>query len=164
MEKPELIAGLKQALERGYSLEQAMQSFKNAGYGSRDVEDSARSLRGVLSTIPLTVPLAEPQPPQAPKIPIKPSVQAVYSQQTKPQQLQQAQRSQAFGTLQPPQATAQPVQKTVYRQPKAPRRKTGLIISLIVILLILVGALVVTLFAKEQVVGWIETLLEKIGI
>ena len=176
MEKPELVAGLKHALERGYSLDQAIQSFKNAGYNSQDVEDSARNLHGVFSTMPTLASPAEPQPPQAPQIPIKPPVQAAYSEQAKsaqqpktqqlPQQMQPKtqQLPQTPHSLQPPQAPPQPVQKTAYQQPKAPRKKTGLIIFLIIILLILIGALIVTLFAKEQVVGLIETLLEKIGI
>ena len=50
MEKLEVIGGLKNAIERGYSLEKAKQSFLNAGYNPRDVEDSANSLKaGVLT-------------------------------------------------------------------------------------------------------------------
>jgi len=52
MEKKEIISGLKQAVERGYSLEQAKQSFLNAGYAPEDVEDSAKSMGGVLSQMP----------------------------------------------------------------------------------------------------------------
>jgi hypothetical protein len=44
MEKGDIIAGLKQALSRGDPLEKAKQSFINAGYSKKDVEDSANSL------------------------------------------------------------------------------------------------------------------------
>jgi len=55
MEKPEIIAGIKQAIERGYSLEQAKKSFLNAGYNPKDVEDSSRALGGISTKIP-TIP------------------------------------------------------------------------------------------------------------
>ena len=51
-ENSEIIAGLKNAVERGSTLEQAKQSFLNAGYSEQDVEDSARSLGGVISEMP----------------------------------------------------------------------------------------------------------------
>ena len=48
-EKLEIVGGLKAALERGWSLEQAKQSLLNAGYNPRDIEDSSRALNsGVL--------------------------------------------------------------------------------------------------------------------
>ncbi len=37
--------GLKQAIEKGESLESAMLSFYNAGYNKIDIEDSARALQ-----------------------------------------------------------------------------------------------------------------------
>lgn len=41
MEKPEIVGGLRNALERGASLESAKRSFVTAGYNAKDVEDSA---------------------------------------------------------------------------------------------------------------------------
>ncbi len=41
MEKSDIIAGLRSALNRGYSLDFAKKSFINAGYNSSDIEDSA---------------------------------------------------------------------------------------------------------------------------
>ncbi len=54
MERQEITAGLKNALERGYSLELAVQSFINAGYNRQDAEDSAKSLsrEGIIHNIP----------------------------------------------------------------------------------------------------------------
>ena len=51
MEKEEIIAGIKQAIERGYSLEQAKRSFINAGYSFVDAEDSAGALTGIAGKI-----------------------------------------------------------------------------------------------------------------
>lgn len=42
--RPEITAGLKNAVERGYPLEFAKQSFINAGYSKQDVDDSAKSI------------------------------------------------------------------------------------------------------------------------
>ena len=42
--KEEIMPGLKSAIERGSSLESAMQSFINAGYSEVDVKDAAESL------------------------------------------------------------------------------------------------------------------------
>jgi len=80
MQKPEIIGGLKTAIERGSSLEQAKNSFKNAGYNPQDVEDSAANLDfGVLSMHQNSaktqedsaLPLSTPSAPQG-NIPSKP--------------------------------------------------------------------------------------------
>jgi len=52
MPKEEIIAGLKQAITRGYSLELAKQSFINAGYNSKEVEEASSSLGGVITEFP----------------------------------------------------------------------------------------------------------------
>lgn len=52
MQKEEISYGLKQAVEKGESLEKAKKSFINAGYSQQDVEDSAKALDGVLSLMP----------------------------------------------------------------------------------------------------------------
>ena len=67
MTKEEILAGLKQAIERGESLEQAKQSFINAGYNPRDVEEAAASFEGVLTEYPKPAfhhqtPLSRQQP------------------------------------------------------------------------------------------------------
>ena len=54
MQKSEIAAGLKSAIQRGESLEQAKQSFINAGYNKADIEDSAKLLGGVISEMPIT--------------------------------------------------------------------------------------------------------------
>ncbi|MBM3233345.1 hypothetical protein FJZ18_04230 [Candidatus Pacearchaeota archaeon] len=44
--KDEIIAGIKNGLERGESLDQAMQTFINAGYKSVEIREAANSLTG----------------------------------------------------------------------------------------------------------------------
>jgi hypothetical protein len=89
-EKPEIISGLKNSIERGYSLELSMQSFINAGYSRQDVQDSARALGGPImpqqpiSPINSTRPL-EQQKQQLPQMSLDKSTE----QQFIPQQARQ---------------------------------------------------------------------------
>lgn len=41
----DLLEGLKVAISKGETLQQAMQSFYNAGYDKRDIEESAKALQ-----------------------------------------------------------------------------------------------------------------------
>lgn len=65
--KEDIVAGIKNAIERGYSLEQAKTSFINAGYNVRDVEEAASSLTGVITELPQIQQIPE-QIQQVPKI------------------------------------------------------------------------------------------------
>jgi len=42
----DIIAGLKNAVERGYSLEQAKQSLRNSGYSEGDITEASNYLSG----------------------------------------------------------------------------------------------------------------------
>ncbi len=44
MVNEEILQGLRIAIQRGYSLEQAMMSFWNAGYENKEIEEAARAL------------------------------------------------------------------------------------------------------------------------
>lgn len=57
--KEEIIGGLKNALERGSSLDSAAQSFINAGYNPSDVNEAARALSQGASSI-ITTPQSLP--------------------------------------------------------------------------------------------------------
>ena len=75
MQRPEIVAGIKNAIERGYSIPLAIQSFISAGYNVKDVEDSARVLGGSvlkpeeLSGVPVQSPplSIQSQPQQLPQ-------------------------------------------------------------------------------------------------
>jgi len=49
--KGEIYAGLKNALERGSSLEEAIQTFINAGYNPREVREAGKMISGEVSDI-----------------------------------------------------------------------------------------------------------------
>ncbi len=127
-EKPEIVAGLKNAVERGYPLQQAIQSFINSGYNRQDVLDSANIINAsVISKMPATP--AEAIKPEAPE-----SINALPHPSTQ-------------------QPNQQPYQQLKKQPPQLQNKKSnfGWIILLTGLLVILLGVLALFLFAKEQV-------------
>jgi len=118
VEKLDIVGGLKNALERGRSLDEVKQSFINAGYNSKDVEDSSRALNsGVLflSTSP---------------------------------------RSQ--GSV----SSYKPLEPAKKEETQKDRKGLALVIILAVILVLLVGVLLASVFAKDKILE----ILKSIGI
>lgn len=75
MARKDLVAGLRNAIERGYSLEEAKHSFISAGYNREDIEEAANFVNSGSSLIqgeekPLVKPVMSVQP-------AKPSKQGV---------------------------------------------------------------------------------------
>lgn len=68
MARQDLITALKNALERGESLQQAKLSLISAGYSQQEVEEAARALQFP----PILMPKLMPKPPEAaPKAELK---------------------------------------------------------------------------------------------
>lgn len=149
MERPEIIDGLKNAIDRGYSIEIAVSSFINAGYNRQDVLDSAKFLGGSVLAL-------EPKQRRVPQQPSQISQQQI-SQQTPPPiqpKNPQSNFSQQFPKQQPQQRFQQPaiVNVTIQNQPQAAKKKDlGMIILLVVILVVLLGVLFTVLFAGDFV-------------
>ncbi len=142
MEKEDIIQGLKNALERGYSLALAKQSFINAGYNPRDVEAAAREISGgIITEMPANQPNQQIQPVQYQN---GPQLQKSFQQLSQPNQQVQRQPLQLnqmqFQSQQPPRS-----------------RKSGLIIFLIILLLVLLGALLATIFFKDVIIEFINS-------
>ena len=51
MVRLDIVAGLKNAVERGYSLEQARQTLINSGYNLQDIEEASNYLTGGFTNI-----------------------------------------------------------------------------------------------------------------
>ncbi|MCU0642469.1 MAG: hypothetical protein MUF61_02735 [archaeon] len=60
MQKEDIIAGLKQALARGESKEEAVQSFVNAGYSAADINDAAATVLSSAQEKPKPLPQSTP--------------------------------------------------------------------------------------------------------
>lgn len=102
MTKEELAAGLRNAIEHGSSLDEAVQSFINAGYNPQDVKDAKEIVSLGASSI-IQQPkqmmahqdIPEPKPNSIPK----PSATQIVSIPSQNQQPQQQQSKQASGLM-----------------------------------------------------------------
>jgi len=79
MADKELVEGLRTALSKGESLEQAMYTFFNAGYEKSKVEEAARALvyQGQAEPMPQRQPEEMPQRPVSPQPRLKPKPQPI---------------------------------------------------------------------------------------
>lgn len=169
MADKELVEGLRTALARGESLEEAMYTFYNAGYKKEKIEEAARALV-----------YQEPQRVAEKPLPVKQYPKAVYIPQKevkveKPPQI--AQIPQGFRPLKPapqfvqktkpPAELYTPPKETLPRQivsgyekrEKPPKRKL-VIILLIVFLILLLGALVAVFIFREDLLEIFNNLLQ----
>jgi hypothetical protein len=71
----EIIAGIRNAMERGASLQQAVQSFLNAGYNAYDVREAERAISGGVSGIiyPEATVLGKHEENSLPEVPTSPT-------------------------------------------------------------------------------------------
>jgi len=141
--------GLKLAVSKGETLQQAMQSFYNAGYKKEDIESAARLLSSNVM---------QPAQPKESTIPQK--------QPILPQQLpfKSVQKVSGYGKPLPQQQfplPPTPVQKvSSYEQPQKQRNPKMIMIILVIILLIVFGgAIGWILFFKENVIEFFNSLI-----
>lgn len=164
--KEELISGLQNAVERGATLEAAVQSFINAGYNPQEVREAARNFSSGVSTMlnyspdagktfPTVLDNTNMQPNNPESNAAKGNIQTPQGSPQQPQQLQQLQqKAPAASTVQflGQQPQAQQIQP---QQPKS-NKKLFLIIFLIVWLILLAGALVSIWFFRDQLLALIK--------
>lgn len=153
--RDELVAGIKNALSRGASLESAITSFINAGYNAREVEDAANFITNGAITI-----ISSPQEGirVVSNIPEQPS--QINNQTSSPQFQARAQQNQTtFPQSQMPKDwdIMHSVQNKNISNYK--NRSRMVIISLIVLLLILIIALITTLFFWEDIFNAVNNLI-----
>ncbi|MBD3247246.1 hypothetical protein GF378_01345 [Candidatus Pacearchaeota archaeon] len=160
MVNQEIVEGLRTALGRGYSLEQAMMSFFNAGYKKEDIEEAARALY----THP-SQPLSHPgkATPKEAKKPInyKSQPMETHPQQQKTQQISKPKKmpQKAFqGAEQKKKEQGKPVDQAVdkiskYEEKTKPKGKMMTII-LIIVLIALIGALAGIFLFRETLIDF----------
>jgi hypothetical protein len=132
MVRQDIVAGIRNAIERGHSLEHAKQTMVNSGYNQQDVTEAANYLTGGLGNQELQHPPNEMD---------NGTPQLTQSSQSN-QQTQQLTTSSAT-----PQGTG--VKK---------KSNVGMIIILVSILLLLIGILVVSLLFKDNIISFFEGL------
>lgn len=127
--REDIVAGLRNALERGESLEKAVQSLINAGYNPIEVNQAAQNLsEGAISTIEGNSKFGRDEQRISQEIPRN--------------IIQQSQQKPLVAPL------------PALPQMKNTQRKThfGLIIFLIIILLILIGGLIFVIFFGQELI------------
>ncbi len=140
MVREDILGGLRVALSKGHSLQNAMQSFYNSGYKKEDIEEAARYLQ----SHNFENPQAETQQP------IKPTHQYTKYEET-------AVGAQPIPLSTQPKLSQQSgAQQT---QQQIPKKKTNAkkifwITILTIILLVLIGGLISIFLFKDIIMGW----------
>ena len=170
-----IITGLKNAIEHGESLQNAMQIMINAGYNPAEVQEASKFVGG--GTLHLQKPKSDEHltmPEQKSRLSKlafwKKRQKSKFPQTQKPAQKIPPQTQQPAQPIQqtPQQPQTQPPsQQLMQTQPKKsepltkqlkeikPKVKSHLKeIILLIILLILIGVLVATIFLKDKIIGW----------
>lgn len=145
--KDEIQAGIKNAIERGYTIDEAIQSFISAGYNPVEVKEAASTIDSNIIPIINQVksPLANSvvqnmtnnsaNPPAAKSF--NPSFQTQNSSQQQPMQ----------------QQTQPPIYNQSYQQYPKRSSKKKLVIILIIILIILVCAIVALSLSAKTILN-----------
>ena len=152
LSKDEIVAGIRNAIERGSSVEDAVQSFINAGYNPNEVEEAASAIApGSISIIEDNSAnysgSSKDNKNKAQSNP-SPSFSNQLVQQKKSEGKTVMLESQAM------QANAMDKRQEVQKQQPVQENKKGkgLTIALIIILVLLVGAIILSLIFKDQVI------------
>jgi hypothetical protein len=149
--KEEIIGGLRNALERGETIEKAMQSFVNAGYSPNEVREAAIAINPSASGLLYGQPAPSAQPttplsPQSSQSSAAPSASTV-KKASEPQSAAQPQ------SLPSQSKTALPT--TIAKTPQPKGRKVAIILAIILIILVLV--LGITLWYSKDIIAWFST-------
>lgn len=172
MQRQDIVSGLKNSVERGYSLDLAVQSFVNAGYNKQDVEDSAKVLgysgglifqSGAIqqqvsqqSSSPLQAPQNyPPQQIQPQKLPPRQNIQEI-SQAIKSPQQALLQYPLSPSPLQQNSQINIPYQGI--KKEKSWIARNWIIILLVVVLASLITGLLLSVFYKEGVVDFLKSI------
>lgn len=128
--RDDIYGGLRNALEHGTSLEQAIKSFTNAGYPEIEVREAAKALEGGSSL--LAVQQASPQAPRIPSLPPQSSTRPLRQQQ--------------------------PV-RTTFEMPKQHHRPSILVIVLSLILILSIASFVFSIIFKKEIAVFLARLI-----
>ncbi|MBM3230125.1 hypothetical protein FJZ22_00510 [Candidatus Pacearchaeota archaeon] len=127
--KEEVLGGIKNALERGISLDQAAKSFINAGYNPQDVQEAVQALGGVSGKLSPT-PLLPPQQTSISK----------------------------SAPLPPVSAPTSPTSPLVPATPEVKKGNTWryVLIGLSIVIVLLIASLIGVIAFSEQILEWLK--------
>lgn len=183
----EILSGIENAVARGYTLQQAMQSFFNAGYPKQEIEEAARQFMTTQNQKDQLTD-AEIQSQKSAeskkgfflkifggkkedkKQPLKENDIKQEKPKAEVQKIPEQKQPQKQSAQKPLLQNKQPIQKiSAYEPPKSqiqkPKRKEqgmGLVILLIIILLLLLGVLAAVILFKEDILAMFDGFLSLI--
>ncbi|MBS3090907.1 hypothetical protein J4217_00480 [Candidatus Pacearchaeota archaeon] len=152
----EILSGLRNAIERGSSLEQAIQSFINAGYNALEVRDAANSLTTGASTLTIDNSIIVNQKQVRSNQSQRPIIQSDNGDTKNPTISQSAQTIQTPVSVPQSQTPFQLEPGTAYIPKKEGHKGKGIVITLVVILIILLALLILSLVFKPQILDFIK--------
>lgn len=135
--REDIYGGLKNALERGATVEQAIQSMVNAGYNVSEVREVAGQISSAENSILESKPIVESS-----KLSTTLSTASVPTEKPAEKQKQFKQLSN---------------QQTNFKQ-IGKKKNLAKIILLIAILLVLAGILLITILFKDKIIGFLTNL------
>jgi len=132
-----IVEGIKNAVKKGESLQQAMISFHNAGYDKKEIEEAARIVQTMQVRSQISSRTLPPQAPQRQPITQNPSAKPVI------------QKNQV--------ASTNPQKVSSYGEKKSEPKKT-LIILLTILIILSLGALISIFLFKESLISFFDNL------
>lgn len=167
--REEIESGMRNALERGDTLEQAIDSFINAGYNPVEVREAANNISlGASTIVNNQIRKENPVSSQAQASSTFAKDTNIFSQQqgskqdqttsqftqTMPFRIQQPQQPQQPNLIQYPQTTQQ-IQQSPFVEKKS-SGKTAMVIILIVILAVLLAGLASLFIFSDEIMAWLK--------
>jgi len=142
----DILGAFKSAIVRGYSIEITRQTLINSGYPLQEIDEAIQVLNGIQPQELQSQPTQQVQK-------IQPIQQPIKSIQQQVQFMQPIQQQQNFSQKNIQKVSA--YENVAQKQQKSMKEKGSkiFIITLIVLLAILLGALIAVLIFKEQLVG-----------
>ncbi len=141
MVREDIVAGLRNAVERGYTLQQAKQTLLNSSYNAQEVEEAVNYLTGGVGDESFHEP-----PQSSPNL-----IQSQSSQ--RPQQIKQIHSFEQFHPLEEVHQLQQSLQQPHHK--KSPL----LLFLLILILLLLLGTMILSLLFKDSIIEFFDNML-----
>ena len=132
MVRMDLVAALRNALDRGYTLQQAKRTLISSGYGTGEIETAAKYLTGGVGTTPETMDQALQYPEEEML-----SEEEQIKQAVSPKEMRQYQPSEG------PSETKKP--------------SSWLIIFLVIVLIILLGGLALIFIFRNNIMEFIQS-------
>ncbi len=170
MPNEDIITALKNAIDKGEPLQQAIQVMISSGYDSREVQEASKFVgQGITPNLEqrpdeqlimshnkrFFTKIPQNQPTQPLPQSSTQNIQTQPTQQTSPQNINQSsQPSTSYQSTEHQDPENQKKSKEIKPTHLRPKKSYFKEIILVIILLILVGVLITTIFLKDQILGF----------